>query len=193
VTHQRHGAPRRLAGTLGFFALLAMLCAAPATHAAAPAAMQTYTDPAKHFTIQYPSAWHVKRDPSGLTTFYKDDPAEGTSLQIWLPTTAWKGEVDAATIMQAFLQSKAKEDPTLKITTGRQRKVNAQTTVAQIILTWTNPSKVAMRGYNEIDAQQVTGKGYTEFSFRGYQSPATAFESLQPSFGAMLKSFTITK
>lgn len=191
MTYLRSGAQRRLTGTLCAVALLMILCAAPATRAAAPAAMQTYTDTAKRFTIQYPSSWHVKRDASGLTTFYLDDPAEGTSLAVWLPTTAWKGEVDAATIMKAFLQSKAKDDPDLKIATGRQRKIDAQTTVAQVILTWTNPKKVAMRGYGEIDAKQVTGKGYTEFSFRGYQSPASAFNTMEPTFVRMLKSFTM--
>jgi len=191
VTHLPHGTPRQLVGTVCFVALLAMCYGAPAARAASPDAMQTYTAPAKRFTIQYPAAWHVKRDASGLTTFYRDDPDEGTALAVWLPTTAWKGEVDASTIMKAFLQSKAKGDPDLKIATGRQRKVNAQTTVAQVVLTWTNPRKVAMRGYSEIDAKQVTGQGYTEFSYRGYQAPASAFNQLEPTFVSMLKSFRV--
>lgn len=189
MSQMGHGAGRGLAGIGCLAALLAMLCAAPPTRAASAVVMQTYTDPGKHFVIQYPLGWHVKREANGYTTFYVDDPLEGTALAVWVPPMAWKGEVDASAIMKAFLQSKLKTDPDLKVV-GRQRQIDAQSTVAEVALTWTNPHKVPMRGYGEVNAKEMAGKGATLFGFEGYQASASSFDGVEPTFGRMLKSFT---
>lgn len=162
--------------------------------AAPPPALQPYEDPDKQFTINYPQGWHVKRVPTAGTSFYLDDPEEGTSF-VFTPAGTLKGEMDAAQALKAIVTEIRKKYPDFKVVGQKQRSMTANRngTIVDVSATWTNTKKVGMKGWATLGVIKQVGKGTTVFSYMGYQAPAKDFGQVEPVFDRMIRSLKIGK
>jgi hypothetical protein len=183
----------RLAPVVLFCLVLSASPAVAGTPSPSPA-LQSYQDPDKLFTMGVPAGWKVRRFPNGSTTFYVDDPEEGTAFSI-IPALSLKGEMDASQVLGALLPEYLKRWPDFKVVGQKQRAVqgNPRGTIVDAAFLWTNSKKVVMKGWATLGATKISGEGRTVITSMGYQAASKDFDGLEPVFDAMLKSLKFGK
>lgn len=193
----------RLGGVAPAGAIVVMACfalgvtlftTAAAGAGAAPVALQPYEDPDKQFTISYPQGWHVKQFPAGGTSFYLDDPEEGTSFS-FRPAGTLKGEMNAAQVLNTIVTEIRKKYPDFKVVGQKMRPMTANRdgSIVDVSGIWTNAKKVGMKGWATLGVIKQIGKGRTVFSYLGYQAPSKDFDQVEPVFDRMIRSLKIGK
>jgi hypothetical protein len=174
-------------------AIACTLIIAAAAVAASPA-LVPYADPDKQFTIQYPSGWHVRR-ANRVTTFYLDDPDEGTAFSILPGPVDMKGEYSALQVFETLIYGPAKKEyPDFKVMGHREQQLGnlANGTVLEAIGAWTNTRHVSMHGYAKVFAVRNIGRGTTTISLFWYQAPARDYDRLEPTFNEMVRTTRYT-
>ena len=175
--------------------LLGLLVSPAVVPAAAGPAFVRYADPDKQFSIDYPSGWHLKRQPGHVTVFYQDEPDEGTVLSVYLPpmSVVLKGELSATQVFGSLIYAQNhKRYPDFTVIGHEERVLanNLDNTMLQAEATWTNSHRVKMRGYVKVVAFKNTGQKSTWVHVLADQSPADAFSRNEAMFGQMIKSLT---
>lgn len=154
-------------------------------------AMARYRHPSGTFGIEYPDGWKI-RSQSGAagTTFYKDDPDEGTSFTVVAMQPA-QGELKARQIFQAVAAAARKQYPDLRVKPGALRNLGSPGAVAEMLEAeawWTNVRGRKMQAAVLIIATTSPGAGFTSFTFLSGQAPITDFPAMRPIYQRMMQS-----
>ncbi|HET8680140.1 MAG TPA: PsbP-related protein, partial [bacterium] len=152
-------------------------------------AMTRYRHPSGGFGIEYPQGWRV-RAQSGGTTFYKDDPDEGTSFTVVAMQPA-QGELKARQILQAVTTAARKQYPDLRAKPGALRNLGSPGAVAEMLEAdawWTNVRGRKMQAAILIIATTSPGAGFTSFTVLLGQAPVADFPAMRPIYQRMMQS-----
>lgn len=153
--------------------------------------MARYRHPSGTFGIDYPEGWRIRAEAgSGGTTFYKDDPDEGTSF-IVLAMQPAQGELKARQALQAVIAAARKQYPDLRVKPGTPRNLGSPGAIAEMLEAdawWTNARGKKMQATVLIITTTSPGAGFTSFTFLSGQAPLAEFPAMRPTYQRMMQS-----
>lgn len=158
--------------------------------------MQTYNDPGRRFTLDYPVGWRVQTTEGGFVAFFKDHPEEGTSFLVhpWATMQSTIGGREAAQLVLKIFRGKY---PDTQVTGQDIRRLNRSGVIvdaAILELAWTNLRSERMRGRVAVVIAYANIPGVpsnqTTIHYWHYQSPEVAWEAMTPVFTQMYQSYS---